>query len=386
MATDPARRSANSATPEEDSERFVLPAKMLWLWGFGPLLLAPIVAPRFLLLPLRQEASIVASFYLAFFGIGGAVYLAYAKLWRARFQRTSRMSILLLVHALFAACVVVPSALGLQPLYCMVNYGTLSATEISYCLYKITPAQRMEFLWTSLVIAWGCVLPAVMLHGLRRDRDAIEARLKEERRFRLSAQLQTLQAQLHPHFLFNSLNTIACLIQEDPAAAERVVERLSELLRYSLADRDRAVVPLRDELSVVQAYLEVQAARFGPRLRFAIRCPQELCEQPVPPLCLQPLVENAVLHGAASQRRGGVVTVRVAAVAEQLHLSVQDDGPGLGASTHQGSGVALSGLRERVRILYPAADPAVGLDLQPGPDGQGCLAVLRLPLAKRPPA
>ena len=175
-------------------------------------------------------------------------------------------------------------------------------------------------------------------------------------------------------------NTIACLISEDPAAAERVVERLAELLRYCLTDLDRTVVPLRDELSVVRAYLEVQAARFGSRLRFVIDCPDALGNQRVPPLCLQPLVENAVLHGAVASRRGGLVTVQVAIAEPQLLLSVQDDGPGLGKSTHQGSGGALRGLRERLRILYPDADPPARLDLMTPADGLGCLVELRLPL------
>lgn len=369
------------AIPDTDSDRFVLPAKIVWLWGIGPLLLTPIVVPRFLLLSLPQQLLMVASFYVAFAGLGAALFLAYAKLWRARWGISTRMSTLLLIHALFVACVVVPAALSVQPLYCLVNSGASTVGEVSYCLYHIKATQRMEFLWTSLVVAWGCVLPAVMLHGLRRERDIIEARMQAERRARLSAQLQTLQARLQPHFLFNSLNTVACLIQEDPVAAERVVERLTELLRYSLADLDRTVVPLRDEISVVQAYLEVQAARFGPRLRFAIDCPADLSDHLVPPLCVQPLVENAVLHGAVSQRRGGEIRLHVRAAAGCLQIAVQDDGPGLGQSPHRGNGTALDGLRERLRILYPDAGPAASVQLQPGENGQGCLVLLCMPIA-----
>lgn len=367
-----------------DRDGFGLPAKIAWLWALGPFLLAPIVIPSFLLLPLRTQIATVASFAVGFLGIGCALFLAYAKLWRPQLERRARMSTLLLIHALFVLCIVAPSTIVLQPAYCLVSYWFPSPSQVQYCLHHITPTQRLEFLWTSLVVSWGSILPAVMVHGLRRDRDAIEARLQEERRSRLGAQLQALQARLQPHFLFNSLNTIACLIQEDPAAAERVVERLAELLRYNLGDLDRPVVPLRDELAVVQAYLEVQAARFGARLRFAIDCPQELAQKPVPPLSLQPLVENAVLHGAVSQRRGGMVHVRAEAVSGQLAISVQDDGPGLGGSPHHGNGVALSGLRERLRILYPDAAPPASLELQPGPNRQGCLVVLRLPLRAGP--
>lgn len=380
MTSIPHDQPEPSALREDEAVTFALPAKMWWLYGIGPLLLAPTVVPKFFLMPLRLELSTVASFYLAFFGIGAVLHLGYLRLQPRRLWQTRRLWPLLLLHALFTAAIVVPAALLIQPLYCLVNYGTPSSAEIRYCLLGIVPVQRLEFLWTSMVVAWGCVLPAVMLFALRSERDAIERHLQEERRQRLTAQLQTLQARLHPHFLFNSLNTIACLISEDPAAAERVVERLAELLRYCLTDLNRTVVPLRDELSVVRAYLEVQAARFGSRLRFVIDCPDALGNQRVPPLCLQPLVENAVLHGAVASRRGGLVTVQVAIVEPQLLLSVKDDGPGLGKSSHQGSGGALRGLRERLRILYPDADPPARLDLMTPADGLGCLVELRLPL------
>ena len=372
--------AATTTSGDDSGAPFVLPAKLWWLYSIGPLLLAPTVVPQFFLRPLRQQLSLVASFYLAFFAVGAALHLAYARLQPRRLSRNHRLWILLGLHALFTAAVVIPTALAIQPLYCLVNYGTPTPAEIQYCLVGITKVQRLEFLWIGLVVSWGSVLPAVMLHALRRERDAIERRLYEERRQHLVAQLQNLQARLQPHFLFNSLNTIACLISEDPAKAEHVVERLADLLRACLTDLDRTVVPLGDELSVVRAYLEVQAARFGTRLRFVIDCPAELLSQPVPPLCLQPVVENAVLHGAVAQRRGGEVEVRAMRSGDQLVLSVQDDGPGPGRSTHRGSGTALPGLRERLRILYPDLDPPASLELQTPSDRPGCLAVLRLPL------
>lgn len=382
--TAPLPHPPEAPRPREDfGPPFVLPATLWWLYSVGPLLLAPAVVPQFFLRALRQQLAIVASFYLAFFAVGAALHLAYRRLQPRRLGQDRRLPLLLLLHALFTAAVVIPTALAIQPLYCLVNHGTPSPAEIRYCLTGIAPVQRLEFLWIGLVVSWGCVLPAVMLHALRRDRDAIERRLHEERRQRLAAQLQTLQARLHPHFLFNSLNTIACLISEDPAAAERVVERLAELLRYCLTDLDKTVVPLRDELQVVRAYLEVQAARFGSRLRFVIDCPEDLMDQRVPPLCLQPLVENAVLHGAVAQRRGGEVLLRALRSERQLVLAVEDDGPGPGQSTHRGSGVALHGLRERLRILYPDADPPATLDLQSPANRPGCLVVLRLPLSEK---
>ncbi len=380
MATDLSTASQSEVAATPPSEAFVLPAKIVWLWGIGPPLLAPMIVPEFWLRPLRLQLSIVASFYLAFFGIGAVLHGAYAKLQPQRLQRPASLTIVLLLHALFTACVVAPSALSIQPLYCLLNYGTPTSAQIDFCLHGIKLIQRLEFLWTSLVVAWGCVLPAVIMHTLHRDRAAIEHRLQQEQRSRLHAQLTALQSRLHPHFLFNSLNTIACLISEDPVAAERVVERLAELLRYSLQDAGKQTVPLRDELSIVSAYLSVQSARFGPRLRYELVCPSELHAASVPPLSLLSIVENAVLHGAIKQRGGGSVVVRAEVVDSALRLSVQDDGPGVGGSAHQGNGLALGELRERLRILYPSARPPAKIELLSPQTGPGCLAVLTLPL------
>ncbi len=384
MSTDLSTSARQDEAESRTSDSFVLPAKIVWLWGIGPLLLAPMVVPRFLLLPIRLELSIIASFYLAFFGIGGALYYAYQKLQPRFLRRPAPLGTLLLLHALFTAGLVIPTALSIQPLYCLVQAAIPTSAEVRYCLYGITPVQRMEFLWTSLVVSWGAVLPALMMHTQRKEKQAIERRLQDEQRARLLAQLQTLQSRLQPHFLFNSLNTIACLISEDPNAAERVVERLAELLRYSLQEVDRMVVPLPDELAVVGAYLSVQSARFGSRLRHEIDCPAALSAYRIPPLSVLPLVENAVLHGAVAQRGGGAVTVRAEIGEKQLLLSVQDDGPGAGLSAHHGNGLALRELNERLRILYPDADPPAQVTLTSSPTRPGCLAQLCLPLDPGP--
>jgi sensor histidine kinase YesM len=187
---------------------------------------------------------------------------------------------------------------------------------------------------------------------LRRQARRDELRAQEARREALRAELKALQARTNPHFLFNSLNTAAGLIEEDPAAAEQVIERLAALFRYALRGSEVGWVRLGEEIEAVRGYLEVESIRLGERLESEIWVAPEAAEVLVPPLVLQPLVENAVLHGIAPRKGGGRVRVAAARAASALVLSVSDDGDGPGSSRHQGSGTSLAELERRLEMLY----------------------------------
>jgi len=154
--------------------------------------------------------------------------------------------------------------------------------------------------------------------------------LEEERakKFAIEARLSSLEARMHPHFLFNTLNSISALIPDDPVRAERMVGRLAALLRFSLDSHRRRVVPLRQELRVVCDYLEIEKARFTDRLRYSIHVDSELEAIEVLPLALQTLVENSVKYAVAPRREGGEIRLVACAVEDQLRLEVWDDGPG----------------------------------------------------------
>src|SRR5262249_36959981 len=152
----------------------------------------------------------------------------------------------------------------------------------------------------------------------------------------------------NPHFLFNSLNTVAALIGEDPARAEQAVLRLASLFRYALDGSERLKVPLSAGIEAVTSYLEFEQLRFGERLRTAIEIAPGVGHIQVPALVLQPLVENAVTHGVASRRSGATVSIRASVDGVELHLVVEDDGPG--ESQHQGSRTAQSDLSARLRL------------------------------------
>jgi LytS/YehU family sensor histidine kinase len=157
-----------------------------------------------------------------------------------------------------------------------------------------------------------------------------EKEVAEERtrKLALEARLRALEARIHPHFLFNTLNSISSLIATEPARAEMMVGRLSTLLRSLLDHTTVPLIPLGDELGIVADYIEIEKARAGSKLRVDLQVPAELQDVPVPPLAVQSLVENAVKHGITPQRDGGDILVTATAANGQARILVSDSGPG----------------------------------------------------------
>jgi DNA-binding NarL/FixJ family response regulator len=172
------------------------------------------------------------------------------------------------------------------------------------------------------------------------------------RQRRLRAELHALQARVNPHFLYNTLNSIAALVHTDSDAAEQMVLELCEVFRHVLRHSESDLIPLSEELRVVRAYLQIEGKRLASRLRVAMRVDQALLGCQVPPLLLLPLVENAVAHGAAGHEAGATVTVTARAKGTCLYLIVDDTGPGVGNPMHQGRGRSISNLRRRLRLHY----------------------------------
>ena len=209
--------------------------------------------------------------------------------------------------------------------------------------------------------------------SLERERQAMraEASLAE-------ARLAMLQAKLNPHFLFNTLNSITHFVRESPQQAEDMIAALSELLRSVLANAEQREVSFATEMGFIESYLAIQQIRFGERLQVTREIDPGALSAAVPTLLLQPLVENAVIHGIAPQRAGGKLTIKAARQDDRLRIEIADTGVGLDAprsSRRPSSGLGLGITRERLSSLY---DGGHRFELGANPGG-GALAVIDIP-------
>ena len=265
-------------------------------------------------------------------------------------------------------------------LFCVVWAGVGSLLKVA--LMGVPPEGWLKpFLsWTFVTFPFGVSVYLAVVAIEHAIRYFVEARDREIQMARLSEQLSgarfaALQAQLNPHFMFNTLNTIAVLVRDgDRAGASRIVEQLSEVLRRTLS-RQQSETSLDEEMALVREYLAIEQARFPDRLRVETAIDAALGSASVPSFAVQHLVENAVRHGVARSPRAGVVTVSARRDGESLVVTVSDDGPGFEVEGALPENHGLSNTRERLRALYGTA---AALTLERGPTG-GVIATLRVP-------
>jgi len=321
------------------------------------------------------------AFLVPSLGYSAVVYA----LWRWVFPRLGARTLL--------------AEITLQALVSLVTFAVLSAltTELIATLrgapslfgapggvekhITATPEQQQMLV---RLYAFAPVIPTVLLAligyhqywhrvlGLRhREQELVE--------LAATAQLAALRAQINPHFLFNSLNSIAQLIRADPDRAEACVERLAEMFRYVLRYGEKDFVPLAEELEMARAYLDIERARFGDRLRVETHVDPPSLQHLIPNLILQPLVENAVRHGLSRKRGGGTVRIDASLADGCLELSVGDDGLGMPDTALERvyeHGIGLRNLRDRLERLYgPAHLPQIT-----SAPGSGTRVRLRLPV------
>ena len=232
------------------------------------------------------------------------------------------------------------------------------------------------------VLIYAAIAGAGMAFGyyrLWRERELAAAQLEAQ----LSdARLRSLEAQLHPHFLFNSLHAIASLVRTgENAAAVRTIAALSDMLRRVLDADARPEIPLEEEAAFIEHYLEIQRVRFGERLRTSIELAPGTARLPVPTLLLQPIIENAFRHGLADRVEAGVITVRAERAGARLRIAVEDNGRGLPAgwtlaSSSSGRGVGLGTTAARLEQRYGRSHR---LDVLPR-EGGGTAVVIEMPV------
>ncbi|HVF39393.1 MAG TPA: histidine kinase [Gemmatimonadaceae bacterium] len=233
-----------------------------------------------------------------------------------------------------------------------------ATTLVQYVVIYRDPSHRPPLMGYLPVALGQNVLPWIALAGIvaaieARRRSVQSAMERERLRAQVAEQrLIALTGQLHPHFLFNTLQGISTLIHRDPEAADEMLAKLSDLLRDLLRHRNNVSVSLEDELRYTRTYLEISKLRFGDRLEFTIDVPPDVLRSAVPLFILQPLVENSLAHGIGGQASGGSVAVRARARDGRLYIEVEDDGGGLPRESSLQEGVGLSNTRERLRASF----------------------------------
>jgi len=190
----------------------------------------------------------------------------------------------------------------------------------------------------------------LQLQRLQAERDALLVERKGLQNDHNDSKLATLQATLKSHFIFNTLNAIVTLIQDDPQKAEDATLGLARVLRAILEMRDRPLIPLRAEIGILKEYVQIEKIRLGARMSFTVDAHEDVLDILVPSMILQPLVENAIQHGICQRRDGGSIHLRAFADNQKLHLEVVDNGPGI--SMYAGNGQAMTLIRERLSNLY----------------------------------
>jgi two-component system LytT family sensor kinase len=205
---------------------------------------------------------------------------------------------------------------------------------------------------SSFLLYAGIVAVSYLVESRARlaNQQAETARLNEQL---VKAQLDALRSQIEPHFLFNALNAVSGLIREgNNEAAVTAIASLSDFLRHTLEIAARQQVPLAEELKFTEQYLDIQKIRFADRLQVSVTVPTDLHNASVPSLILQPIVENAVKHGIAKRRQGGMISISASRCEQTLTISVCNDGPSLPENDTGASGIGSANVRSRLKSLY----------------------------------
>lgn len=232
-------------------------------------------------------------------------------------------------------------------------HGTFFQTE--------NALERVQFLflrnWTLDFASYGLIVGLILSYDYYQSFQQEQVKSSELKAQLANSQLQTLRMQLHPHFLFNTLNSISALIHEDARAADKMVARLGDFLRLTLENSGEQTVPLRKEIDFLNRYLEIESVRFEDRLTVKYDIDPQTLEACVPNLILQPIIENAIRHGISKQTDPGRIYIKTARNGEKLFIRIEDNGPGFDREAQpknngKGGGIGLANTRARLLHLY----------------------------------
>ncbi len=236
---------------------------------------------------------------------------------------------------------------------------------------------------TDVIIFWMgfIVFRSIGYYQRYREREQVASQLQAQL---VQARLQALQMQLNPHFLFNTLNSVSSLMRSDPDSADEMLERLSSLLRITLAKGQAQRIPLQEEMEVVQLYVSIQQLRFGDRVSHSVEVAPEAWDALVPSMLLQPIVENAYVHGISRSLGEGTITIKASVEGDKLCISIRNAGcvPGSFGDSLNRQGVGIANVKARLELHYGNQQSFTIKEVAPG--DVTALCVLPLEIDKRP--
>jgi two-component system, LytTR family, sensor kinase len=293
--------------------------------------------------------------YFAAYALWGPLFTPIAVLIARRFPFDKQTWVRSLIVHSFAA----PAIAGIHAWICvafsfwiwptMGSYGAATKPQMFQRYFLMYGTDNIFIYWSIVLLMQGWIY-----YERYRDRELRASVLETQL---AKAQLQALKVQLHPHFLFNTLNSVSELMHQDVNTAERVITRLSDLLRMALENIGVQEIPMRQELDFVLGYLEIEQLRFQDRLHIDLDVAPETLDCRIPNLLLQPIVENAIRHGIAKSSELGLVRIFSRKISDRLLIVVSDNGPGLatngeGKPKSSNFGLGLSTTRSRLEFLY----------------------------------
>jgi two-component system LytT family sensor kinase len=263
---------------------------------------------------------------------------------------------------------------ALHPLVMVEALRLLGWSRTSRPFWDVSKLSVVSYFHVNLTFYWGIIGVRYILSNYHkyRERELTASNLETKL---AQSQLQVLKMQLHPHFLFNTLNSISVLMAEDREAANRTLVRLSDLLRMTLDNDGAQEVPLKQELDFLQGYLDIERTRFHDRLTIRVNVELSALDAQVPNLLLQPLVENAIRHGISPHARPGLVEISARREGETLCVEVRDNGGGLAEAGPEPSarGVGITTTRARLEQLYGSGHR---FEMRNGPEGGAWVKVV----------
>jgi len=298
----------------------------------------------------------ISRIYFAAYALWGPLFTPIAVFMARRFPFEKQTW----MRSLIVHCFAAPAIAAIHAVICvmfsswiwpemMSTYGAATSSQVFQRYFLMYGTDNIFIYWSIVFVMQGWIY-----YERYRDRElrasVLQAQLAQ-------AQLQALKVQLHPHFLFNTLNSVSELMHQDVQTAERVITRLSDLLRMALENIGVQEVPLSQELDFVKGYLEIEQLRFQDRLRVEFDIASESLDCRIPNLLLQPIVENAIRHGIGKSSELGLIQIFTRKISDRLLVVVSDNGPGLklngsGKPSTANFGLGLSTTRSRLEFLY----------------------------------